>query len=50
MKFALQSGKLVQNFGAVDLTSYRWSGVLLGSRVAVEISRQVPLAKRIEIC
>jgi hypothetical protein len=49
LEFALQSGKLLQNFGVVELTSYRWIAALSGNLVAVEISRDVPLAKRIDI-
>lgn len=49
VEFALQSGKLIQNFGLVELTSYRWIGTLSKSDVAVEISMELPLAKRIEI-
>ena len=48
-EFALQSGKLIQNFGAVELTSYRWIATLSGNAVAVEIAMEVPLAKRIDI-
>ena len=48
-EFALQSGKLIQNFGAVELTSYRWIATLSGSAVAVEIAMEIPLAKRIDI-
>lgn len=48
-EFALQSGKLIQNFGLVELTSYRWIHALSGSDIAVEISHEVPLAKRIDI-
>ena len=49
LEFALQSGKLIQNFGVVELTSYRWIETLSGSSVAVEIAMEVPLAKRIDI-
>ncbi len=49
LEFALQSGKFLQNFGLVEMTSYRWIAVLSGSPIAVEISREVPLAKRIDI-
>jgi hypothetical protein len=49
LEFALQSGKLLQNFGLVEMTSYRWIEFLSGSGIAVEISRELALAKRIEI-
>lgn len=49
LKFALQAGKLIQNFGVVELTSYRWIHSLTGSAAATEISMELPLAKRIEI-
>jgi hypothetical protein len=48
-EYALQSGKLIQNFGVVELTSYRWIAYLSQSAVAVEISRELPLAKRIDV-
>lgn len=49
LEFALQSGKLIQNFGVVELISYDWIGALSRSAIAVEIAREVPLAKRIDI-
>jgi hypothetical protein len=49
LECALQAGKLLQNFGLVEMTSYRWIEVLSGSGIAVEISRELVLAKRIEI-
>lgn len=49
IEFALQSGKLIHNFGLVELTSYRWIDVLSGSPIATEISKEVPLTKRIDI-
>jgi hypothetical protein len=49
LKFALQAGKLIQNFGVVELTSYRWIHSLTGSAAATEISMELPLAKRLEI-
>lgn len=49
MDFALQAGKLIQNFGLVELTSYRWLGVLTQNPMAVEISRELALSKRIDI-
>jgi hypothetical protein len=48
-EFALQSGKLIQNFGIVELISYRWIEALSGNKVAMEISMELPLAKRIDI-
>jgi len=49
LEFALQSGKLIQNFGVVELTSYRSIRWLSGSDVATEISMELPLAKRVEV-
>lgn len=49
LEFALQSGKLIQNFGVIELLSYRWIEALSGSTIAMEISMELPLAKRIEV-
>jgi hypothetical protein len=49
LEFALQSGKLIQNFGVIELLSYRWIEVLSGSSIAMEISMELPLAKRIDV-
>ena len=49
IEYATQSGKLIQNFGVVELISYRWIGFLSKNDVAVEISQELPLARRIEI-
>ena len=49
VEYATQSGKLIQNFGVIELTSYRWIGFLSKCEIAVEIAREVPLAKRIDI-
>jgi hypothetical protein len=48
-EFALQSGKLIQNFGVVELISYRWIEFLSGNSTAMEISMELPLSKRIDI-
>jgi hypothetical protein len=48
-EFALESGQLIQNFGIVELTTYRWIEVLSGSSTAMEISMELPLSKRIDI-
>jgi hypothetical protein len=48
-EFVLNSGKLIQNFGIVELISYRWIEFLSGSAVAMEIAMEIPLAKRIDI-
>ena len=48
-EFALQSGKLIQNFGVVELTTYRWVQRLSGSAIATEISMELPLSKRIDV-
>lgn len=48
-EFALQAGKLIQNFGVIELTSYRWIEALSASGIAAEISKELPLGKRIEI-
>jgi len=47
--FAFHSGKLLQNFGVVELDSCRWVAVLSNSDIAGEISAEVTLSKRIEI-
>jgi hypothetical protein len=49
IEFALQSGKLIQNFGVIELLSYRWIEALSGSTIAMEISMELPLAKRIDV-
>jgi hypothetical protein len=49
LDFALHSGKLIQNFGVIELLSYRWIEVLSGSSIAMEISMELPLAKRIDV-
>ncbi len=41
-EFALNTGKLIQNFGVVELISYRWIEVLSGSTVAMETSHGDP--------
>jgi hypothetical protein len=48
-EFALLSGKLIQNFGVVELLSHRWIEVLSRSAIAMEIAMELPLAKRIDI-
>jgi hypothetical protein len=48
-EFALQAGKLIQNFGVIELTSYRWIEALSASAIAAEISKELTLGKRIEI-
>ncbi|MBL9201740.1 MAG: hypothetical protein JNL39_14615 [Opitutaceae bacterium] len=48
-EFALHIGKLIQNFGVVEMSTYRWIAQLSGSKIAVEISMELPLAKRIEV-
>ncbi len=48
-EFALYAGKLIQNFGVVEVVSYRWIELLSGSAIAAEISKELPLARRIEI-
>lgn len=48
-EFALQAGRLIQNFGVVELTSYRWIDFLSSSPIATEISKELPLSKRVEI-
>lgn len=49
VEYAVQSGKLIQNFGVIELTSYRWIGFLSKSEIAVEIAKEVALAKRIDL-
>jgi len=49
LDFALHSGKLIQNFGVIELLSYRWIEALSGSTIAMEISMELPLAKRIDV-
>jgi hypothetical protein len=48
-EFALQSGKLIQNFGVIEITSHRWIEALSQSTIAAEIGKELTLAKRIEI-
>jgi hypothetical protein len=48
-EFALQAGKLIQNFGVIEITSHRWIEALSQSAIAAEIEKELTLAKRIEI-
>lgn len=49
IEYATQSGKLIQNFGVIELSSYRWIGFLSKSDIAVELSQELALAKRIDV-
>ncbi len=48
-EFALQAGKLIQNFGVIEITSHRWIEALSQSTVAAEIAKELTLAKRVDI-
>ena len=49
VEFATQAGRLIQNFGVIELLSFRWIELLAKSSVAAEISQELTLSKRIDI-
>ncbi len=48
-EFSPLIGSLIQNFGVIEITSHRWIEALSQSAIATEISKELPLGKRIDI-
>lgn len=47
-EFVIPTGRLIQNFGVVEMASFHWLEFFSGGEVAVKIEKEVPLARRID--